>query len=305
MPETLHALIAARLDGLTAEERRVVQDGAVLGKTFTQPALAALSGLRPTTSSSRCSPALVRKEVLSLQADPRSPEHGQYGFLQDLVATWPTRRCPARAPRPPPGRRRLPGAGGPDDDEIVEVLASHYLDAYTPRPTRTTRARSGRGPAGSRAPASGPRRWARPARRSATTPRPPTSRTTARAGGLLDQAGEMAVRTATQDDGRELAEQARALRGGGGPTAPPPGSRCACRASSRLRAASERRSSGWSGPTRCCRRDEPSEDFAMLTARLAASLYFTGDVARASDWPSRRSTSPRRWTCRRCSSAAG
>ena len=28
---------------------------------------------------------LVRKEVLSIQADPRSPEHGQYGFLQDLV----------------------------------------------------------------------------------------------------------------------------------------------------------------------------------------------------------------------------
>ena len=29
--------------------------------------------------------SLVRKEVLGLQADPRSPEHGQYGFLQDLV----------------------------------------------------------------------------------------------------------------------------------------------------------------------------------------------------------------------------
>ena len=29
--------------------------------------------------------ALVRKEVLGLQSDPRSPEHGQYGFLQDLL----------------------------------------------------------------------------------------------------------------------------------------------------------------------------------------------------------------------------
>ena len=28
---------------------------------------------------------LVRKEVLSLQADPLSPERGQYGFLQELV----------------------------------------------------------------------------------------------------------------------------------------------------------------------------------------------------------------------------
>jgi AAA ATPase domain len=29
--------------------------------------------------------ALVRKEMLSLQSDPRSPERGQCGFLQDLV----------------------------------------------------------------------------------------------------------------------------------------------------------------------------------------------------------------------------
>ena len=34
VPETLHALIAARLDGLSADERRLVQDAAVLGKTF-------------------------------------------------------------------------------------------------------------------------------------------------------------------------------------------------------------------------------------------------------------------------------
>ena len=55
VPETLHALIAARLDGVSAEERRLLQDGAVLGKTFTARALAALSG-PPTRSSSRCSP---------------------------------------------------------------------------------------------------------------------------------------------------------------------------------------------------------------------------------------------------------
>ena len=36
VPETLQALIAARLDALPAEERSVVQDAAVLGKTFTE-----------------------------------------------------------------------------------------------------------------------------------------------------------------------------------------------------------------------------------------------------------------------------
>src|SRR5207342_764439 len=83
VPETLHALIAARLDGLSAEERRVLQDAAVLGKTFTRDALAALAG--PQSELEPLLAALVRKEVLGVQADPRSPERGQYGFLQDLV----------------------------------------------------------------------------------------------------------------------------------------------------------------------------------------------------------------------------
>src|SRR5436305_11457891 len=45
VPETLHALVAARLDGLEPEERRLLQDASVLGKTFTKAGLAALSGL--------------------------------------------------------------------------------------------------------------------------------------------------------------------------------------------------------------------------------------------------------------------
>src|SRR5207245_1671304 len=84
IPETLQALIAARLDGLAPQERRLLQDGAVLGKTFARHALAALSGLGEPQLKPLLA-GLVRKEVLSIQADPRSPEHGQYGFLQDLV----------------------------------------------------------------------------------------------------------------------------------------------------------------------------------------------------------------------------
>ncbi len=72
VPETLHALISARLDGLSAEERRVLQDAAVLGKTFTRDALAALAGPRAEIEPLLAS--LVRKEVLGVQADPRSPE---------------------------------------------------------------------------------------------------------------------------------------------------------------------------------------------------------------------------------------
>src|SRR3954447_22868072 len=44
VPETLHALIAARLDGLPGEERNLLQDCAVLGKTFPRAAIVALTG---------------------------------------------------------------------------------------------------------------------------------------------------------------------------------------------------------------------------------------------------------------------
>ena len=134
VPETLHALIAARLDGLSDEERRIVQDGAVLGKTFTRAAVEALSGI----DADRVEPvlaALVRKEVLSIQADPRSPEHGQYGFLQDLMRRVAYEMLSMRDRRD----RHLAAADYlertlADDDEIVEVLASHYIDAYTVAP---------------------------------------------------------------------------------------------------------------------------------------------------------------------------
>jgi class 3 adenylate cyclase len=84
VPETLHALIAARLDGLTAEERKIVQQGAVLGRTFTLRGLASVSGLAEPALESLLG-SLTRKEIFSLRSDPLSAERGQYGFLQDLV----------------------------------------------------------------------------------------------------------------------------------------------------------------------------------------------------------------------------
>ncbi len=84
IPETLHALIASRLDALGASDRAVVQNAAVLGKSFTIDALVAVTGvvrdeLEPHAAD------LVRKEVLDVEADPRSPERGQYAFVQSII----------------------------------------------------------------------------------------------------------------------------------------------------------------------------------------------------------------------------
>ena len=132
VPETLHALIAARIDDLAPDERAVVQDASVLGKSFSLAGLIALSGrggeaLEPLLGS------LVRKEVLSVQADPRSPERGQYGFLQDLlqrVAYETLSRADRRS-------RHLAAAEHLEavlETEASEVVAAHYLDAYRSAP---------------------------------------------------------------------------------------------------------------------------------------------------------------------------
>ncbi len=133
VPETLHALIAARLDGLAPEERRLLQDGAVLGKTFSSDALASLSGIAAGELEPLLS-ALVRKEVLSVQSDPRSPERGQYGFLQDLVrhVAYETISKRERKSRHLDAAAYIEATFG--QDEVPEVLASHYLSAFQVTP---------------------------------------------------------------------------------------------------------------------------------------------------------------------------
>ena len=133
MPETLHALIAARLDGLSRDERRLVGDASVLGKTFTSAALAVLSG----TSQPELEPllgGLVRKEVLGLQSDPRSPEHGQYGFLQDLLRQVAYDTLPKKERRTKHLQAAEHLSGAMTEEEVAEVVASHLLEAYRIEP---------------------------------------------------------------------------------------------------------------------------------------------------------------------------
>ncbi len=130
VPETLQALIAARLNGLSSEERRLVQDASVLGKTFARDALAAVSGMSEDALAPPLS-SLVRKEVLSIQSDPLSPERGQYGFLQDLVkaVAYETLSRKDRKARHLAVAEHLVATWGTDDHEIVEVVASHLVEA--------------------------------------------------------------------------------------------------------------------------------------------------------------------------------
>ena len=133
VPESLQALIAARLDGLEPAERRLLQDASVLGRTFTLQGLCAITGL-PAADVTSLLGSLVRKEVLSISIDPLLSDRGQYGFLQDLVkkVAYDTMSKHERKARHLGAAAYLRSAV--DEDEIVEVVASHLLDAYRSAP---------------------------------------------------------------------------------------------------------------------------------------------------------------------------
>jgi class 3 adenylate cyclase/tetratricopeptide (TPR) repeat protein len=135
VPDSLHALLAARLDALDAGVRRLVVDAAVLGSTFPAEALIAVSGQEETVVRAALA-ELVRRGVLSVSADPLSPEKGSYAFAQNLLRqvaydTLSRRDRKARHLTVAAHLRTvLPG----DGEEVTEVIARHYLDALDAMP---------------------------------------------------------------------------------------------------------------------------------------------------------------------------
>jgi len=132
VPETLHALIAARLDALAQEERMLVSDAAVLGLSFTLPALEAIGDIRGEAVTQHLD-ALVKRDILVLDVDPLSSERGQYRFVQGVVREVAYQSLAKRDRRAKhmAAARYFESLG---EDEIAGVLASHYLAAYHATP---------------------------------------------------------------------------------------------------------------------------------------------------------------------------
>jgi class 3 adenylate cyclase/tetratricopeptide (TPR) repeat protein len=279
VPETLQALIAARLDGLPPEERALLQDASILGKTFTRAGVAALTArtedqLEPLLGS------LVRKELLSLQMDPRSPERGQYGFLQSLVQKVAHDTLSKRDRR----ARHLAAANFiertwvGDEDEIVEVVASHLLDAYDLGPDAEDagrvrdRARNTMARAGRRARSLAAMQLARGYfEQAAALCDDPEEQA-----GLLEQSGACAVPLGQMKEAVSLFERARDLYESSG------ASHAAARASARIGEAlwlGDRPDEGTSTMESALAGladAEPDHDLALLHAALGKVRFFLG-----------------------------
>ncbi len=127
VPDTVHAVIGARLDRLDTDDRGLVQDASILGQTFTVEALSAISNLDEDALRGRLT-ALVRREMFELIRDPLSPERGQYGFVQSLireVARSRIARDVRRTKHLDVGRYLASLAA----EDLSGAIASHFLDA--------------------------------------------------------------------------------------------------------------------------------------------------------------------------------
>jgi class 3 adenylate cyclase/tetratricopeptide (TPR) repeat protein len=132
VPESLQALVAARLDDLEPIDRALIRDAAVLGQAFPPAALAAIGG----TTAEAIEPhlrRLVQRELLAPETDERSPNRDRYRFAEALVREVAYGNLSLRDRRV----RHLAAATyfeSLHDPDLAGAVASHVLSAYRSGP---------------------------------------------------------------------------------------------------------------------------------------------------------------------------
>jgi class 3 adenylate cyclase len=127
VPTSVQAVIAARLDRLPFEERDLVRDAAVIGHSFTLEGIGALRDEAPDKLERRLGD-LVRREILEVIRDPRSPERGQYQWVQSMLREVAYGRI-SRTDRRELHLRAARYFRDLDDPELAPVAAAHYVAA--------------------------------------------------------------------------------------------------------------------------------------------------------------------------------
>jgi len=129
IPDTVQAVILARLDLLSPEEKRVVQRAAVVGRAFWDGPLAALAGVGDLDAALR---TLRRREFVVERLSSSIAGQTEYAFKHILLHDVAYESLPRRDR----GRAHVETAGwiertsGERSGELAELLAHHYDAAY-------------------------------------------------------------------------------------------------------------------------------------------------------------------------------
>jgi class 3 adenylate cyclase/tetratricopeptide (TPR) repeat protein len=132
LPDSLHALVGARLDRLDEESRSLIQDAAVLGQSFTLEGMKVLTGAEPEALERELR-GLVHRDLLRHDDDPRSPERGQFQFVQSVIREVAYGRI-AKVDRKDKHLRVAEYYEREAPVEAAAVIASHYMSAYEADP---------------------------------------------------------------------------------------------------------------------------------------------------------------------------
>ena len=129
-PDSIQALIAARLDTLTQERKQLLQDAAVMGKVFWAGSVSAM-GDREPREVERALHELSRKELVRPARSTSMEGEAEYGFWHLLIRDV----CYAQIPRAARAARHRAAAvwlerqAGERAEDLADVLAYHYLSA--------------------------------------------------------------------------------------------------------------------------------------------------------------------------------
>ena len=128
LPETVHGLIAGRIDALTGDEKALLQNVAVLGNVFWLGAASALSGVDAATAEDRLH-ALARKEFVRRERRSTVTGEAEYAFQHQLVRDVAYGQIPraGRAEKHREAAEWLESLGRPADH--ADLLAHHYVSA--------------------------------------------------------------------------------------------------------------------------------------------------------------------------------
>ena len=137
LPDSVQALIAARLDTLSPERKSLLQDAAVMGKVFWAGALAEM-GDRDPREVEQALHELARKELVRPARTSSMEGEAEYGFWHLLVRDVCYGQIPraARAARHRAAAAWLERKAGERAEDLADVLAHHYLTRARARPRR-------------------------------------------------------------------------------------------------------------------------------------------------------------------------
>jgi len=130
VPDSVQALIAARLDTLPPERKALLQDGAVIGKVFWAGAVAEMGGLDPSVVRDGLH-ELARKELLRPARRPSIEGEAEYAFWHLLIRDVAYAQIPraTRAAKHRAAAAWIERIAGERLADSAELLAYHYEQA--------------------------------------------------------------------------------------------------------------------------------------------------------------------------------